>query len=126
MVAPRAFPSWVCLRVTPFNSQLMHFFRIFLYPLDISPELLKKSTSYFGYNPRRCFNSAISVKKLEETKEAIKSRITDVSSEQSNMVQLLHSSRTGDSSVSHSIFEISPKDELRLLTECKFSYVSEW
>src|SRR5260221_4176122 len=112
MVAPRAFPSWVCLRVTPFNSQLMHFFRIFLYPLDISPELLKKSTSYFGYNPRCCFNSATSVKKLEKTKEAIQSRITNITFEQSNMVQVLYSSRTGYTGVSHSIFELSPNDEL--------------
>src|SRR5260221_8968371 len=80
MVTPRAFPSWVCLKVTSFNAQLMHFFRIFLYPLDISPEVLKKSTSYFGYNPLRCFISASSVKKLEEMKEVIKLQITDIAS----------------------------------------------
>jgi len=104
----------------------MHFFRVFLYPLDISPTLLQESTTYFGYNPRQCFNSASSVKKLEETKEATKSRITGVSSKQSNMVQVLNSSRTGDTNVSYLIFEISPKDELRLLAQCKFSYVSQW
>jgi len=41
-------------------------------------------------------------------------------------VQLLHSSLTGDSYVAHSIFEISPKDERRLLAQCKFSSVSKW
>jgi len=104
----------------------MHFFRTFLYPFDISPELLKKSTSYFGYNPRRCFNSASSVQKLEEKKEGIESRIINVASNHSNMVQVLYSSRRGDDSVSHSIFEISPKDKSRLLAQCKFSYVSKW
>jgi len=100
----------------------MHFFRIFLHPLDILPELLIKSTSYFGYNPRRCFNSAYSVKLLEAKKEVVRSRIT----KQSNMVQLLYSTLTGDSNVSHSIFEISPKYESRLLAQCKFGSVSRW
>ena len=66
------------------------------------------------------------MQKLEETKEVIKSRITDVASEQSNMVQVLYSSRSGDSGVSHSIFQISPKDKLRHLSQCKFGYVSRW
>src|SRR5260221_2009650 len=101
----------------------MHFFRIFLHPLDISPELLMKSTSYFGYNPRRCFNSAHSVRLLE-AKKVVRSRITGVRSNQSNMVKLLHSTRTGDCDVSHSIFEISPEDESRLLARCKFGSVS--
>src|SRR5260221_12360883 len=104
----------------------MHFFRIFLYPFDISRELLEKSTLYFGYNPRRCLKSASSVQNLEEKKAVIELRIRDVASEPSNMVQLLNSSRRGDSSVSHSIFEISPTDKSRLLAKCKFSRVSRW
>ena len=51
----------------------MHFFRMFLHPLDISPELLKESTLYLGYNPRRCFYSASSMERLEELKGVIKS-----------------------------------------------------
>src|SRR5260221_7209555 len=104
----------------------MHFFRTFLYPVDISPKLLKESTLYFGYNPRRCFYSASSMQKLHETKDVVQSRITGVASEHSNMVQFLYSSRRGDAGVSHSVYAISPKDKSRLLSSCKFSYVSEW
>ena len=63
---------------------------------------------------------------LEETKALIESRISGIAFRQSNMVQVLHSSQMGDTSVSHSIFEISPKDELRLLSQCQFGYVSRW
>jgi len=66
------------------------------------------------------------MERLEEQKGEIKSRITAITSEHSNMVQVLYSSQTGDISVSHSIFEISPKDKFRLLSYCKFGYVSQW
>ena len=43
-------------------------------------------------------------------------------------MQLLYAARTGDSAavVSHSIFQISPKDKLRRLAECRFGIVSDW
>ena len=42
------------------------------------------------------------------------------------MVQMLSSSRKGDNGVSHLIFQISPIDNLRLLSQCKFTRVSQW
>jgi len=42
------------------------------------------------------------------------------------MVQMLDASLTGDKTVSHSIFQISPEDESRYLAGCKFTLVSEW
>ena len=111
---------------TSFNAQLIHFFRVFLYRFDISPELLKKSTEYFGYNPRRCFKSASSVQQLEVEKGVIESRITELATEERNMVRVLLSSRDDDTGVSHSIFQISPKDRLRYFFQCKFSHVSQW
>ena len=104
----------------------MHFFRIFLHPMDISPELLQKSTEYFGYNPRRCFDAASSVDRFEELKGTIEARIIGIPSKESNMVQVLSSSQTGDNHVSHSIFEISPSNEKRIFSKCKFGYVSKW
>jgi len=41
-------------------------------------------------------------------------------------MQLVYASRTGDSAVSHSIFQISPKDESRQLSDCGFDIVSDW
>ena len=43
------------------------------------------------------------------------------------MVQMLNASRTGDNTVSHSIFQISPpKNGSRRLAECDFTPVSRW
>ena len=126
MVAPRAFPCWVCLGVTSFDARLMHFFRMFLHPLDISLRLLRKSTSYFGYNPRLCFRAACSMDVLESMKDAVISRITRVATRQSNILHLLHSSRSGNPDVSHAVFEVSPISGSRSLTRCKFGAVSQW
>jgi hypothetical protein len=99
---------------------------MFLHPLDISFNLLKKSTSYFGYNPRLCFDSALSVQSLEYNVAQALSAIKNVPFDSTNIVQLENSSRTGDSAVSHSIFAISPKNHLRRLTECATQLVSPW
>ena len=125
MVATRAFPRWVCLRVTSFNARLIRFFRVFLYPFDICLKLLSLSTSYFGYNPRLCFNAARSVEVLE-TKEMVMSRIRDVAVKESNISHLVRSTRRGNSDVSHLIFEISPANDKRLLAQCGFGAVSPW
>ena len=66
------------------------------------------------------------MKVLKRKKEEVISRIRDVASENGNMLQLLRSSQCGDSDVSHSIFVISPKDELRLFARCEFGAVSRW
>jgi len=42
------------------------------------------------------------------------------------MLQILNASRTGDATVSHSIFQIFPKDESRVLAECELKTVSRW
>jgi hypothetical protein len=89
--------------------------------------LLRKSISCFGYNPRLCFRAARSEEALEKKKMAVTWRITDVARNGSNISQLLHSFGKGDSDVSHSIFEVSPKkDEKRQLSDCKFGIVSRW
>ena len=104
----------------------MHFVRVFLYPFDISPHLLWESTSYFGCNPCLCFMGACSVNVLERTKKDVMSRIRGIAAQEGDILQLLRSSRTGDSDVSHSIFQISPKNESRLLAQCELGAVSRW
>jgi hypothetical protein len=104
----------------------MHFFRIFLHPLDISVELLKESTGYFGYNPRLCFNAAQSVQALESKKGEVMFRIINVADEERNTSQLLHLHQRGNSDVSHLIFVNFPKNKDRLFTQCKFGGVSKW
>lgn len=63
---------------------------------------------------------------LEASKEKVRGRIRDVATNQSNIAQLMRASRNGDSDVSHSIFQISPKNELRFLAQCNFGCVSRW
>ena len=104
----------------------MHFFRIFLYPFDISFELLRESTWHFGYNPRLCFRAAHSLGALEEKKEDVMLQIRNVADSQSNISQLLHSFRRGDSDASHLIYAKFPRNKKRLLTQCEFSVVSSW
>ena len=60
------------------------------------------------------------------TKADVESRITRADFKKSNMVQMLNASQTGDLTVSHSIFQIYPKDKSRNLAECKFNTVSKW
>ena len=111
---------------TSLNARLIHLFRMFLHPLDISFNLLKKSTSYFGFNPRLCFDSALSAQSLKDTVGDTLSIIKNVPFDSTNIVRPEISSRTGDSAVSHSIFAISPKNNLRRLTECATQLVSPW
>ena len=103
----------------------MHFFRIFLYPFDISLELLRESTLYFGYNPRLCFNAAHSVGVLKMKTEEVMSRIRDVPVRRINIPRLLHSCQLGDS-ISHSIFVFFPRNKDRIFVKCNFGVVSPW
>jgi len=97
------------LFLTGFVLGLLHsdFFRISLYAFDISLELLRESTLYFGYNPRLCFSAAHSVDSLEMKEEDVMSQIRDIAAGGSNISQLLHSFQRGDSDVSFSFCKIS-------------------
>ncbi len=126
MVAPGAFPNWVGLTVFIFQRSTDSFFRIFLHPNDIPLELLRVSTSYFGYNPRRCFDASYSAKILEETVGTIKERIEDVAEGMIDISNVLQRLKTGASDVSHTVFQLSPTDQSRSLSHCRFKPVSRW
>jgi len=66
------------------------------------------------------------VEALEKKTKVVTSQVRDVAGKDSNIFQLLHSCRKGDSDVSHSNFEISPIEESRLLADCKFGTVLQW
>jgi hypothetical protein len=125
MVAPRAFLNWVGLNIPSFNARLIHFFRIFLHSRDISVELLRESTSYFGYNPRRCFDASCSVVRLEHKKQELLGQIRDIENT-SRIMQALQSYGTNADALSHTIFQISPSDDKRDLATCHYDAVSRW
>ena len=63
---------------------------------------------------------------LKWIKVDVASEITSVGFKVRNMLQVLKASRTGDSTVPDSIFQIFPKNESRLFVECEFDTVSRW
>ncbi|KAH9985077.1 hypothetical protein BJV74DRAFT_718521, partial [Russula compacta] len=107
---------------------------IFLHPDDISFALLSESMTYFGYNPRQCFEASTSVQYLIMKKKELMERIVGVASEgNQHILQLLN---LGGPKVSHTIIQISPSDPnpnpsadtgtLLSLAGCKFEPVSRW
>ena len=108
------------------ESRLIRSFRIFLYPHDIRFKLLRESTTYFGYDPRRCFNASHSADRLRISKSRLLEQIKDIANGTIDVMRELQSARTGASTVSHSVFQIFPANEKRLLGDCYAECVSQW
>ncbi len=125
MVVPRAFRNWDGLTVSFFNARLIHFFRIFLHPYDITFRLLRESTSYSGYNPRQCFNASLSAKTLEDKTREAEMRIASVVNEDKILV-MINRLQTGASDVPCTVFQLFPTNQIRLLSHCRVKAVSRW
>ena len=98
-------------------------------PADISLKLLRESTSYFGYNPRRCFQASVFVDKLEVAKRDAASAIRSAAEEMcDNIMKLLHDTHIGNNIISHMICQIFPTNTNTywLLSECHFEPISRW
>ena len=107
----------------------MHPCRIFLHSYDISFALLSKSTSYFGNNPRRCFEASVSVKALGWKKKNLESDIERVAGAGSGFIRGMINQMpypVDAFNLSHSIFQILPTDGDPSLSSCKFDAVSRW
>ena len=103
---------------------LIHFFSIFLHPLDLTFGQLRESVSYFGYNPRLCFTASQSKSNLRQLEEQIRNKIRFISQNTSILTLLTGTFMTRG--VSHSIFELAPSDNMRLLSSCQVRAVSPW
>ena len=105
--------------------------RMFLVRSDLSFKLLRGSTSYFGFNPRRCFEAS-SFKNLNDKKEELGGAIQGAARNYKIMDLLLNArtdgTQMGVSEVSHTVFQISPPDNDpdRRLFRCHFGAVSGW
>ena len=126
MVARRAFPNWVGLSISSFDARLVHFFRIFLHPRDITFKLLKKSTSYFGYNPRRCFDASYSVTRLKAKTEEVLTQITDIGKEPSRILDVPLAYRMRADAGFYTIFQLYPTNDSRQLVYSHCEVVSPW
>ena len=99
---------------------------MFLYPFDITFKRLWKSTSYFGYNPRRCFIASRSVIGFEEQLDRAKAQITNIGRERSHILKALILFQTGDDALSDVVFQLRPTNMLRQLGKCACGPVSPW
>src|SRR5260370_38473774 len=98
-------------------------------PADFCLKRLRESTSYFGHNPRRCFQASEFADTLEFTKRDAASVIQSAAEEtRDNITKLLHDTHVGDNIISHMIFQIFPTNTnaYRLLSECHFEPISRW
>jgi len=103
---------------------LIRFFSIFLHPLDLTFRRLRESVSYFGYNPRRCFMASQSESNLRQLGEEIQNKIRCIPPDTSILTLLNGAFMTRG--VCHSIFELAPSDDMRLLSSCQIRAVSPW
>ncbi|KAH9952840.1 hypothetical protein BC827DRAFT_1252018 [Russula dissimulans] len=102
---------------------------IFLFQDDLTFKLLRESTSYFGYNPRRCFAASHSAATLEDhVKMASYSINSAAYHESDNLLQLLREAKEGGlgADVSHTLFQILPANHKRMFSECLVETVSRW
>lgn len=126
MVVRGAFPNWVSLSISLFSARPIYFFRIFLHRNDIKFKLLRESTTYFGYNPRRCFAASLSTKRLESKKRDVLWKFDLIAKDMGRIFQALNLNELDANAISHTIFQISPADELRQLETCNWDLVSQW
>ena len=99
-------------------------FRAFLHPFDLTYARLKESASYFGFNPRHCFNTSLSASILLQLQDDIKEEIRAISPT-TPIASILAETRN-TSGLSHLIFELSPADENRHLSGARIGAVSNW
>ena len=126
MVGPRAFYNRVGLGISSFDPRLIHFFRLFLHSRDVTFKLLKESTLYYGYNPRRCFDVSYSRRRLKAKKMDVVQVITHLASNPSELLRVLHDRRANAEDVSHTIFQVIPMDESRQYETSECVPASKW
>jgi hypothetical protein len=97
---------------------------IFLNPNDLTYERLAESATYFGFNPRSSYRASISPNHLHQIRSEIREKIRSISFTH-QLLTLFHETFTR-SGISHSIFELSPADESRILPDARIGAVSPW
>jgi hypothetical protein len=95
---------------------------MFLAPLDLSFTQLREFTTYFGFNPCRCFHVPPSIDRvISETEDKIKG-----CSEKLSLEAFWYQTRS-TKSISHSVFQLFPaSDNERFLDNAEISAISPW
>jgi hypothetical protein len=98
--------------------------RLFLNSNDLTYARLKESTSYFGFNPRRCFQTGSSARRLIQLQQSLEEEARSTSPKVK--ISTIFAETYSSSGLSHSIFELSPEDDIRLLGSARVGAVSMW
>jgi hypothetical protein len=112
VVSQQVFLDWVHIITAGFEIALTQF-RIFLHSCDLTYARLKESTSYFGLSPRRCFHASRSHSAMVQLKLDVMEKIRGIPL-MASILSLLNETYMS-SGLSHSISELSPEDDMRLL-----------
>jgi hypothetical protein len=105
-------------------TALTYSCRLFLDPQDLTYARLKESVSYFGFNPRRCFQASSSGRNLIQLKQSIEEAVRSISPNVE--ISTIYAETYSSSGLSHSIFQLSPEDDMRLLGGARVGAVSMW
>jgi hypothetical protein len=105
-------------------TALTYFCRLFLNPQDLTYTRLKESVSYFGFNPRRCFQASFSGRNLIQLKQSIEEAVHSMSP--NIEISTIYAETRSSSGLSHLIFQLSPEDDMRLLGGARVGAVSMW
>jgi hypothetical protein len=79
--------------------------------------------SYFGFNPRRCFDVSLSHKNLLDSQQDVQNKVYAIQG--TTLTDLFHQTLT-QRGISHSVFQLSPEDAHRFLNKCHIEAVSKW
>ena len=124
MVPQGAFPNRVSGITVHLVTALTYSCRLFLNQQDLTYARLKESVSYFGYNPRRCFQASSSVGNLIQLKQDLEHVVRSIPPVVE--ISTIFAETYSSSGLSHSIFQLSPEDDKHILGSARVEAVSKW
>jgi hypothetical protein len=80
--------------------------------------------SYFGFNPRRCFEASSSARNLIQLKLSVEEAVRNISPDVD--LPTIFTEAYSSIGLSHSIFQLSPGDDMRILGGARVGAVSRW
>ena len=99
-------------------------YRMFLAVSHLPYSRLQELTTYFGFNPCTCFNARLKPRYLVDYLGSIEKKIGETAKNTS--LESLWRETCSIKSISHSIFQISPKDDRRMLSQVTTAAISPW
>jgi hypothetical protein len=116
--------GWVIVSKSGNCIDILH--RMFLALSDLPYSRLRESTTYFGFNPRTCFDASSDPRYQVYCLGVIERKIKETAEKTS--LHSLWNQTCSTKSISHSVFQISPTDlnDDRLITQVAIAAVSSW